>query len=81
MCIRDSNNVNNIPVFRLVFHGFYSPGTCSDQVNGSVNLDFLTRMGVVTMLGVSRTNKFCECAIVGVRTTSYIVICELTMLG
>ena len=33
--------------------------------------------GVVAMLGGSRPNQFCECAIVGLRTTFYIVMCDI----
>ena len=34
---------------------------------------------MVAMLGDSRPNPFCECAIVGLRTTFYIVMCDINI--
>jgi len=34
---------------------------------------------MVAMLGGSRQNPFCEYAIVGLRTTFYIVMCDINM--
>ena len=45
-----------------------------------LSMDFLTREGwSQCQLGHSRPNQFCECAIVGLSTTFYIVLCDINM--
>ena len=56
----------------------WETGFCLGSVQAEpwVYLDFLTRV-MVAMLRGSRPNPFCECAILGLCTTFYSVMCDI----